>query len=137
MLQPEKLSLNDIIQITNGKYSKKQICRCEEEILSALDFDIYIESSLSNVRAAYGLDERESQEFNCVAEMLMLRNSEVFWKDSVSGWVAKLIKGVGEIESESAGELMELWKSKEGEFVLRKHSSLMDTEKLLEKVQRY
>ncbi len=89
------------------------------------------------MRAAYGLDETEIQEFNCLAEMLMLRNSEVFWKDSVSGWVAKLIKGVDEIGSESAGELMELWKSKEGEFVLRKHSSLMDSEKLLQKVMRY
>jgi hypothetical protein len=137
LLQPEKLLLKDIIQITNGKYSKKQICQSEEEILSVLSFDLFMENSLSKVRVAYSLGRGEVQEFNCLAEMLMLRNSEVFWKSSVSSWLVKLIKGVEESGSESGGELMELWKSKEGELILRKYSSVMDTEKLLQKVQRY
>ncbi len=84
------------------------------------------------VISVFGLKEIELQEFYCLAEMLMLKSSEVFWKKSTLSSLVKLVRASPfENSSESKAEFMDLIKSKEGEFILRKYSSMMDTEKLI------
>lgn len=58
----------------------------------------------------------------------MLKNSDVFWKKSILSSIVKLIQSVPfEGSYEVKADFLELVKSKEGEFIMRKFSSKLDT----------
>jgi hypothetical protein len=89
--------------------------KTEEEILEALNFDLYIENYIMDVVGSYKLADLERDEFYCISEILMLRNSDVFWKTTV---LTSLVKMVRFLPLDNSGELkndlIELTKSKEG-----------------------
>jgi hypothetical protein len=65
-------------------------------------------------------------------EILLLKNSDIFWKNSVITSLIKLtLRNSVESLKEIKSEILELVKSKEGEFILRKYSSKIDTEMLM------
>lgn len=65
-------------------------------------------------------------------EILLLKNSDVFWKNSVVSSLVKLVlQTFLEDSKEIKREILDIAKSKEGEFILRKYSSKIDTEILI------
>lgn len=65
-------------------------------------------------------------------EILLLKNSDVFWKNSVVSSLVKLVlQTFLEDSKEIKREILDIAKSKEGEFILRKYSSKIDTEILM------
>jgi len=61
----------------------------------------------------YHLSEFELDEFCCLTEMLMTKNSDVFWKKSVLKSLIKLIRTNSyENINETRAELVEISKSK-------------------------